>query len=123
MPGPNDQIHNRQHLKARRQELRSSATPAEAALWKLLKGSGLNGRKFRRQHSVGSFILDFYCPSEKLAIELDGELHRSPFRHAYDSTRSDYLAEQGIRIVRFENQQVMQQPDLVLDVIAHHFHK
>ena len=58
--------------KTKRKKLRNNLTPAEAALWNLLKNSQLEGRKFRRQHSVGFYILDFYCPSERMAIELDG---------------------------------------------------
>ncbi len=68
-------LHNRKYLKENRKMLRSNLTPAEAELWKHLKSSQLYGRKFRRQHSIGNFILDFYCPSEKLAIELDGQIH------------------------------------------------
>ncbi|MHA6250128.1 endonuclease domain-containing protein [Pontibacter sp. CAU 1760] len=64
-------LHNRKYLKENRRELRHNLTPAEAELWKHLQGSQLAGRKFRRQHSIGNFILDFYCSSEKMAIELD----------------------------------------------------
>ena len=66
------QLNNVKVLKPIRQALRNDATAAEKQLWQFLKGSQLSGRKFRRQHSVGYFILDFYCPSEQLAIELDG---------------------------------------------------
>ena len=65
------EIHNRSALKENRRTLRNNMTPAESALWKVLQKSQLDGRKFRRQHSVDGHILDFYCPSEKLAIELD----------------------------------------------------
>jgi very-short-patch-repair endonuclease len=70
-----EKIHNVKQLKERRKQLRNSLTSAEAKLWGLLKDSQLENRKFRRQHSVGPYILDFYCPSEKLCIELDGEIH------------------------------------------------
>ena len=63
-------IHNLKHLEALRKELRKSLTSAEATLWKQLQKSQLNGRKFRRQHSIKNFIVDFYCPKEKLIIEL-----------------------------------------------------
>lgn len=69
------QIHNIRILKENRQGLRNTPTPAEAALWLKLRKSQLDGRKFRRQHSVGTYILDFYCPSEMLGIELDGADH------------------------------------------------
>ena len=69
------QIHNRPEYKDRRLSLRKKLTAAEATLWNLLKNKQLDGRKFRRQHSVGKYVLDFYCASEHLAIELDGEHH------------------------------------------------
>lgn len=69
------QIHNRKVLKQKRKKLRNNLTPGEASLWKFLQKSQLEGRKFRRQHSVGNYILDFYCPGEKINIELDGEYH------------------------------------------------
>jgi very-short-patch-repair endonuclease len=68
-------IHNRPALKSRRKELRRNSTPAEKLLWTMLQHSNLEGYKFRRQHSVGAYILDFYCSSKKLAVELDGESH------------------------------------------------
>ena len=67
--------HNRGQLLIFRKKLRNSGTSAEVELWKHISNKKIEGRKFRRQHSVGNYILDFYCPSEKLAIELDGEGH------------------------------------------------
>jgi very-short-patch-repair endonuclease len=67
--------HNRNQITSFRKKLRNKGTSAEAELWKHISNRKLFGRKFRRQHSVGAFILDFYCPSQKLAIELDGEDH------------------------------------------------
>ncbi len=68
-------IHNLKHLEERRKALRKSLTSAEATLWKYLQKSQLKGRKFRRQHSIKNFIVDFYCAKEKLIIELDGAYH------------------------------------------------
>ncbi|HMQ04610.1 MAG TPA: endonuclease domain-containing protein [Pyrinomonadaceae bacterium] len=110
-------IHNLPHRKEIRRELRSSLTPAEAALWKILKGSWLDGRKFRRQHSVGPFVLDFYCPSEKLAIELDGQIHFSGKAREYDTARRVYLESKGITVVRIENKFVFDDPEWVVDLI------
>ena len=67
-------IHNNKTLADRRKELRNNATPQEAILWQHLKDSNF-GCKFRRQHSIGPYIVDFYCPSKKLIIELDGSQH------------------------------------------------
>lgn len=69
------QVHNLKDFENNRKSLRKKLTAAEATLWNLLKGKKLDGRKFRRQHSVNQYVLDFYCPSERLAIELDGEHH------------------------------------------------
>jgi very-short-patch-repair endonuclease len=98
-----DRVHNKTHLGERRTKLRKNLTPAEATLWKALKNSNLSGRKFRRQHSVGNYILDFYCDSEKLAVELDGEVHRTDAAAEYDHKRKLFLNGLGIKVVRFEN--------------------
>lgn len=121
MPRRIDKIHNEKRLKALRRGLRNEATSAEAKLWRYLKRSQLEGRKFRRQHSIGPYIVDFYCPAEKLVVELDGEPHNAPNRKDYDSEREDYLQEQGVCVVRFENQVVFENIDVVLEGIAWHF--
>ena len=77
MPERNERIHNRERLRVLRRALRNNATNAEAILWRYLKRRQLKGRKFRRQHSIGPYIVDFYCPAEKLAVELDGDTQRS----------------------------------------------
>lgn len=73
----NNEIHNRKYLKQRRKDLRNNATISEKRLWIALKKSQLKGRKFRRQHSIENYIVDFYCPSEKLIIEVDGNMHNN----------------------------------------------
>lgn len=72
-------IYNRAVYKTRRKELRNNPTKTEKILWAFLKGKKLSGYKFRRQYGVGKYIVDFYCPQMKLAIELDGEMHDSEF--------------------------------------------
>lgn len=116
-----ERLHNQPGMKQRRRDLRNGGTPAEAALWTMLHKSQLDGRKFRRQHSVGRYVLDFYCPAEKLAVELDGATHDDPLRHSYDGEREGFLKQQGIRVVRFENEHVFTQPEVVLAAIAAHF--
>jgi very-short-patch-repair endonuclease len=69
----NENLFNRKGLKSFRSSLRKRSTSAEVALWELLRSKQLDGRKFRRQYSIGSYIVDFCCPSEKLVIELDGD--------------------------------------------------
>jgi len=71
-------LNNINYLKDTRKYLRNNLTEAESLLWEVLKGKKLAGRKFRRQHSIGYYIVDFYCPSEKLIIELDGQHHFTP---------------------------------------------
>ena len=87
----------------------------------MLKNSSLDGRKFRRQHSVSGHILDFYCSSEKLGIELDGEVHFNERACQADYERSLFLEYFGIRILRFENKWVFEEPDLVLGRIRDSF--
>lgn len=117
----NDNLHNRKYLKENRKALRNNLTPAEATLWKFLQKSQLKGRKFRRQHSVQNYILDFYCPSEKLAVELDGAHHFTGTGMASDLKRDAYLLEQGISVVRFENEEVFHSVESVLEKIATYF--
>lgn len=111
----------KQLRKQRRRELRHNMTAAEARLWTRLKNRQLGGRKFRRQHSAGPFILDFYCPEERLAIELDGESHNNPGRREYDRERGRQLAEHGIRVIRFENKRVFEELTFVLEAIQAEF--
>ncbi|MBE7516323.1 MAG: endonuclease domain-containing protein [Chloracidobacterium sp.] len=116
-----DDINNLPHLAEFRKELRSSMTHAEASLWNMLKNSQFEGRKFRRQHSVGNYILDFYCPAERLAIELDGSKHFSGKGQAYDRERTKYLESQDIRVLRFENERIFHDRDWVADMIRDNF--
>ena len=104
-------IHSLPHLSEFRKEHRNNLTPAEAAFWKIVKGSKFEGRKFVRQHSVGNYILDFYCPSEKLAVELDGARHFSGQGAAEDRERTAFLDSKGIRVVRFENRDVFEETE------------
>jgi regulatory protein len=104
-----------QKLKAYARELRTLQTDAEARLWHLLRDRRFFGHKFRRQHSVENFILDFYCPEQYLAIELDGGQHSD--QRVYDEKREQTLASMGIRMLRFWNHNLLQQTEAVLEVI------
>ena len=114
-------IHNRKELMEIRRSLRNNMTPAEAALWKMVQRSQIEGRKFRRQHSVGRFVLDFYCPFEKLAIELDGAPHFTVNGIENDNERTNFLNALNIRVIRFENRYVFEQPQYVIDTIKSNF--
>ena len=104
-----------------RKTLRTNLTPAEAKLWSMIKNSQLDGRKFRRQHSFGGYILDFYCSSEKLAIELDGEVHYHASVAQKDYERELFLKYFGIRVLRFENKTVFESSSWVIDRIRSSF--
>lgn len=114
-------FNNLPSLRTFRKELRNHPTPAEAKLWSYLRRSQLQGRKFRRQHSIKYYILDFYCPAERLAVELDGAVHYSPTAQEYDAARDLFLQSCGIRVLRFENKWVFLQPEQVLAEIASYF--
>lgn len=90
--------------KEQRKNLRRNLTPAEAMLWRALKGRGAGGWKFRRQQGIGPFILDFYCPELRLCVELDGSVH--DYSYEYDEQRTKFLNAQGICVIRFRNEQV-----------------
>lgn len=110
-------VHNLKSMKERRRQLRRFLTPAEASLWKALQNSKLAGKKFRRQHSIGNYVVDFYCPECKLALELDGEKHFNSIASEYDLRRTEYLNRYNIRILRFENRAVFEHLDGVLETI------
>ena len=117
------EIHNRKYLKQNRKDLRSYGTSAEAVLWRYLKGKQLQGRKFRRQHSVDNYILDFYCPAEHLAVELDGQGHFTNAGWEADQEREQHLRTHSIRTIRFENREIFDDPEGVIERIAAMFKK
>ena len=110
-------LHNRKYLKERRKNLRNNLTPAEATLWCLLQKKQLEGRKFRRQHSIGNYILDFYCPKEKIAIELDGAAHFTAEGQERDAARDTFLKGLQIKVLRIENKELFYDPAGVLEKV------
>ncbi len=118
-----NQLHNRKYLETFRKELRNKGASAEAFLWKYLSKSQREGRKFRRQHSIGNYIVDFYCPKEKLIVELDGEIHHKPEVQGKDQKRTDYLENLGFTVIRFENKMVFDNLKSVLKEIENNFKK
>ena len=105
-------------LKENRRELRNNGTQAEAFLWNLLKGKRVAGLQFRRQFSIGNYILDFYCPKIKVAIELDGDYPFHLNQPTIDSQRdSELLNDYGIRTLRFENKTVFTQQYIIVNSI------
>jgi very-short-patch-repair endonuclease len=100
-------IFNRTPIKPRRQELRKSMTSAEIVLWNKLRSKQLSGLKFRRQFSIMNYIVDFYCPEAKLAVEIDGESHFIPGAQKKDSIRQQLIEKHGVKILRFTNRDVL----------------
>lgn len=96
-------------------KLRKEMTPAEVILWKALRARRFSGYKFRRQHPVGRFILDFYCAECHLAVEVDGDSHLQQL--AYDKYREEHLAMYGYRVLRFRNDEVLTDLTFVLTSI------
>lgn len=105
-------------IRQRARELRQPQTPAEQILWRCLRNSQLDGMKFRRQHPIGRFIVDFYCAQTRLVIEIDGDSHAEQVE--YDQMRTNRLESQGYRVIRFTNIDVLKNLDTVLKEILEH---
>ncbi|MBE9504090.1 MAG: endonuclease domain-containing protein [Proteobacteria bacterium] len=110
-------IFNRSSEKKKRRSLRFGMPKSEILLWDKIRGRQIKGFKFRRQYSVGRYVVDFYCPKTKLAIEVDGDSHFQEGAEDYDKERQRYIESCGIRFLRFTNLDVQENMDGVLDVI------
>ena len=93
------------NLHRRAKELRDQSTPAEKKLWQSLRGKKMGGFKFRRQHPIGMYLVDFCCPAKKLVIEIDGGIHQK--QQGYDQARSQELTDRGYTVIRFQNDDVV----------------
>ena len=82
-----------------------------------MRKSQLAGKKFRRQHSIGKYIVDFYCPEVRLAVEFDGSVHLHPVAGERDTTRTRFLEQLNVRVLRFENRLVFENLEGVLEMI------
>jgi len=113
-----DKHYYLQHLKEVSRDLRKNGTPAEGRLWTLLKNRQVGGLKFRRQVSVDNYVMDFFCPDLKLCIELDGAVHYHFDSSMRDFERTEYLnIKYGIKILRFENRVVFENPQIIINAI------
>src|SRR4051812_29898031 len=110
-------IYNRSADKDKRKRLRNELPPAEARLWTHLQGRQADGYKFRRQYGVGPFVIDFYCPGLKLAIEIDGFSHADESVEIRDRDRQAYIESLGIRVIRFTNAQIYESIEGVVESI------
>jgi very-short-patch-repair endonuclease/type I restriction-modification system DNA methylase subunit len=104
-------------LLKRVRELRKKQTPTEKILWECLRGNRLLGAKFRRQHNIGSYIVDFYCHTAKLVIEIDGKIHDQPLQKDKDQNRDEWLKNQGLTILRINNESIINNLEQTLNLI------
>ena len=107
----------RRPLVEKSRRLRRNLTPAESKLWEQLRKRRVGGFRFRRQHGIGPYIVDFYCPAARIAIEVDGGQHSEPEHCVRDSDRDRYLHSLGIRVLRFWNTEVDKETPAVVDTI------
>lgn len=98
-------------------------TPAEAYLWKIVKSKQLEGRRFQRQHSINNYIVDFYCASERLIIELDGQVHFNATAQEKDAIRDQYFESLDYTVLRYENKFLFDNLETVLEEIKGHFNR
>ena len=110
-------IYNRASERTKRRQLRKHMPKAEAAIWPKLRGGQISGHRFRRQYSVGRYVIDFYSPSLKLAVEIDGDSHFNEEAQGYDQIREAFIGSLGIRFLRFTNEEVYRNLDGVLESI------
>ncbi len=111
-------FYNQESEKSKRQQLRGSLPQAEVWLWARLKRRQLLECKFRRQYSVGAFVIDFYAPEVKLGIELDGDSHFQAGAREYDRGRQAFIESFGIKLMRFVNSEIYDNLDGVVEAIG-----
>lgn len=114
---------NRTSEKEKRRTLRQDQTYAEKVLWQQLRNRQLLGVKVRRQYSVDHFVIDFYAPEFKLAIELDGSIHELEEQKEYDTARQEYFENFGITFIRITNDELLGNPNKALEKIAGKIYK
>ena len=114
-------LFNRHFQAGRRRVLHNNLTPSEALLWKSLKGKRLEGKKFEKWQSFGDYTIKFFCPSEKLAIELDGDITLVPSEWHVEQKKEEFLNQQGIRIIRIKDEDVLEAKEAVLARITMEF--
>ena len=111
-------LYQNPKLKRLRQKLRNNTTDAERKLWSMIRKKEIMNFKFTRQYGVGKYILDFYCPTLRLALELDGSQHMEAKNAMYDEQRAKFLNFHNIKIIRFYDNEVFKNPEKVLERIV-----
>ena len=110
-------IFNPKRTNEKRRYLRNNMTNAKIKLWSAIMNRQFCGAKFRRQHGIGNYIVDFYCPELNLAIEIDGDSHYSKSGKQHDKVRDQFLNSHEIEVYRFTNGQVFKNLDGILKVL------
>lgn len=109
--------YNKSNEKEKRRQLRRDQTPAEKLVWMYLRNRQTKGVKFRRQYSIDKYIIDFYCPELKLAVEIDGGIHDLPEQKEHDIFRKKYLEDFGIKFVHVKNEELFGNPNKAFERI------
>ena len=104
-------------MQAAARALRRRMTPAETTLWAALRGGQVAGLRFRRQHAVGTFVLDFYCPAARLALEVDGKIHTRQDVAEHDALRQQGIENHEVRVLRLRNDEIETDLETVLEKI------
>ncbi len=117
MPPKADTTRRLQFQRGFAKSLRANATEAERKLWDLLRRRQVGSLRFRRQQTIGPYVVDFFCPSARLVIELDGSQHGLEETVAYDDARTAFLEARGFRVLRFWNEEFLRKPEAVLEAI------
>ncbi len=114
---------NPKHTKKYRQYLRNNMTKWEVRLWSDLKGKKMFGFKVRRQYGIKNYIIDFYCPKLKLAIEIDGDVHYFKNNRIRDQKKDEYLRTEGIKMIRLKNEDLNEDYDSIITYLERIFKK
>lgn len=110
-------LYNKSSEKNKRRKLRQNQTNAEELIWRFLRNRQLSGYKFKRQYSVDHFVIDFYCPELKLAVEIDGASHNGPDQQKKDISRQKYLEAFNIKYVRIKDEELLDNPNKAFNKI------
>lgn len=109
-------VFNKKEQTVRRQHLRTNSTKSERLLWSKIKSKKL-GYKFRRQYGIGNYVVDFFCPELKLAIEIDGITHEDPAQKQKDKNKDMYLKKCNIHVIRFSTHDVFNNLDAIIEAL------
>lgn len=117
MPRPQENARRRVLKRDHARALRSSATEAERMFWRLLRGKQIGGLRFRRQQTIGPYVVDFYCSAAKLVVELDGAQHSAEANLPYEAARTNWLTRNRYRVMRFTNAEFLCDSGTAIDAI------